>query len=328
MNGSVEHLLASMNIHPILVDIGASGAPPPIWDRLAPYSTYVGFDPDERELREMRQGPFGKAVIVNEAATSEDQDEVSFYLTSSPFCSSTLMPNHASLADYLFSDLFAVERQTRVPATSLDAVVERLSLPCIDWFKTDSQGTDLRLFNSLSSDTRSRVLALDIEPGLIDAYVGEDLFVDAHRDLVRQGYWLSDVNICGSVRMQRDSLRAAFSRDWGIDERAINRSVKTSPGWCEARYLRTLGWMAQGDFTERDYALLWVFSILDGQFGFVVDLSLEYERVFGNGHISRFLQSESVLLVKQADRKFRYSPANLARRAMRRLKVAAGGVRK
>ena len=86
--------------------------------------------------------------------------------------------------------------------------------------------------------------------------------------------------------------------------------------------------MAQGDFTERDYALLWVFSILDGQFGFVVDLSLEYERVFGNGHISRFLQSESVLLVKQADRKFRYSPANLARRAMRRLKVAAGGVRK
>ena len=61
--------------------------------------------------------------------------------------------------------------------------MDRLSLSGIDWLKTDSQGTDLRIFNSLRPEVRSRVLAIDIEPGLIDAYVGEDLFVDAHKEL-------------------------------------------------------------------------------------------------------------------------------------------------
>ena len=40
---------------------------------------------------------------------------------------------------------FVVEREADVPATTLDAVLDRLGLPGIDWLKTDSQGIDLRL---------------------------------------------------------------------------------------------------------------------------------------------------------------------------------------
>ena len=203
-NKVFNRLLSELNIHPVLVDIGASDAPPKIWESIAQHSIYVGFDPDLREIYEVPESCFYKAIIVNEAITShKESNEVLFYLTRSPFCSSTLKPDSESLSNFLFSDLFVVEREVRVRATTLDSVIERLSLPCVDWLKTDSQGTDLRIFNNLRDDIRSRVLAIDIEPGLIDAYIGEDLFVDAHRDLTQNGFWLSTLNIDGAVRMRR-----------------------------------------------------------------------------------------------------------------------------
>ena len=96
---------------------------------------------------------FYRSVIVNEAVTADKRNEyVTFYLAIPPSCFSTLKPGLKLEAGYLFSivDLFQVEREVQVKATTLDAILDRLHLERIDWFKVDSQGTDLRLFNSLS----------------------------------------------------------------------------------------------------------------------------------------------------------------------------------
>src|SRR5207247_2893397 len=144
----------------------------------------IGFDPDLREIREIPGGQYHRAVIVNDAVTdSENRHEVRFYMTKSPYCSSTLLPDSRSLENYIYSDLFVVEREAKVRAATLDAVVQRLGLTGIDWLKVDTQGTDLRIFGTLSSNLRAGVLAIDVEPGLIDAYQGEDLFVDTHSAL-------------------------------------------------------------------------------------------------------------------------------------------------
>ena len=206
MTNAVNNLLAQLEIRPVLLDIGASGDPPEIWDAIAPRSVYVGFDPDLREMRELSDGRFHKTIIANEAVVAAEAAEVSFYLTRSPHCSSTLPPDSAALSNYLFSDLFAVERQAKVRATTLNALMDRLALPAVDWFKTDSQGTDLRLFTSLRPELRDRVLAVDLEPGLIDAYLGEDLFVKAHEHFTRNGFWRSNFKVMGEVRMRRATL--------------------------------------------------------------------------------------------------------------------------
>lgn len=325
MSEAIDYLLRSMEIHPVLVDIGASGSPPRIWERVASHSIYVGFDPDEREIREIHEGRFLKATIINEAVISDADDEVVLYLTASPYCSSTLRPDHASLSNYLFSDLFTVERLTKVRATSLDAVIDRLSLPGIDWFKTDSQGTDLRLFNNLRAEVRSRVLAVDIEPGLIDAYVGEDLFVDAHRELTRSGFWLSNLNVCGAIRMQRSTLEKMTTRNKELNDGFIEKTIRKSPGWCEARYLRTIEWLAQGDFAKRDYVLLWVFALLDGQSGFAIDLGIEYEQLFGTDDVSQVMQDEPIVLMRRARQVMRFAavksfPLRIMHRIMRPFK--------
>ena len=186
-----------------------------------------------------------------------------------------------------------------MPVTTLNMVIERLSLTRIDWLKTDSQGTDLRIFNSLSADIRSQVLAIDIEPGLIDAYVGEDLFVDAHKDLTRNGFWLSDLKTCGAVRMRRSTLREIMASNKDINYDLVEKTVRKSPGWCEARYFRTIEWLSQGEFTEHAYTLLWVFALLDGQLGYAMDLAIEYERVFGRDDISQLMKDEPVLRMRR-----------------------------
>jgi len=317
----VNHLLSKLDIHPILIDIGASGSPPDIWKRLVKRSIYVGFDPDLREIREASENHFYKSIIVNEAVTSDNgNDEVLFYFTKSPFCSSTLKPDSESLSNFLFSNLFVVEREAKVRATTLDSVMERLSLSRLDWFKVDSQGTDLRIFNSLREEFRSRVLAVDIEPGLIDAYVGEDLFVDAHRDLTQNGFWLSNLNVHGAVRMKSSALNEVILSDKDITYNLIKKILKKSPAWVNARYFRTIEYLARRNLSRRDYILLWVFALLDNQFGFAIDLGIEYEKIFGIDEFSQVMKDKPILLMKRFRRMRQFASATtLLIRIIRRI---------
>ena len=155
-----------------------------------------------------------------------------------------------------FCGFFHGGKKAKVRAATLDSIMDRLALPRIDWFKTDSQGTDLQLFNSLREETRSRVLAVDLEPGLIDAYFGEDLFVDAHRDLTRQGFWLSKLDVCGTVRIRPSTLHQITAADAKIDYAFVEKTTKKSPGWVEARYFKTIESLIENSSGKRDYVML------------------------------------------------------------------------
>ena len=306
MKQAIDNVLITLNIQPVLVDVGASGAPPLQWEPMAHHSVYVGFDPDRRELHDVPKGTYARSIVVNEAVTSlPEQNDVQFYLTHSPYCSSTLPPDTESLAHYFFSDLFAVKGDISVRASSLNAIIDRFGLKCVDWLKIDSQGTDLRLFQSLRDDLRNRVLAVDIEPGLIDAYRGEDLFVDANRELLRQGFWLSSLDVKGSVRMKRTTFNNMASSHPGLEDAHIYSSVRQSPAWCEARYLRTLESLRTRDADARDYVLLWVFAVIERQWGYALDIAYDYEQRYGHDAISAKLLEvpmERILAINSSDK--------------------------
>lgn len=300
MQKVIKELLAAGQIHPVLLDVGASGEPHPIWQPIASQSVYVGFDADDRAIDPTHYTGFHSSRIVPKAVSPDAAEKLIFYLTVSPFCSSTLQPDQASLSDYLFADIFAVEREATAPATSLGVALAELGLSRVDWFKTDSQGTDLRLFQSLPAGVRDGVLALDIEPGLIDAYVNEDLWIDAHRELTRSGFWLSHLDVRGAVRMRRENLPLLAHFAPGTDDRQVAVAVRPSPGWGESRYLRTIDWLLQTSADERAFTLLWAFAGLDGQFGFALDVGAAFEKRFGPGEQATFLQREAALSIKRA----------------------------
>jgi FkbM family methyltransferase len=273
----MQDLLTTAKIHPVLVDIGASGGAPAIWKSIASLSTYVAFDPDLRDMAQSFGGEFHRRIVFNKAVTDDALSaDVEFNLTAYPHCSSALTPNMEGLKDYAFQEYFATERKVRVPAITLGAVLQQTELSRIDWMKIDTQGTDLRLFTSLSDGVRSRMLALDVEPGLINAYQGEDLFVDAHRHLTQHGFWLSNLNIGSTARIRKSTL-AELVPNPSMRQAFAHRAIKKSPAWAEARYMREIDLLAD----PNAYALLWTFAMIDRQAGFALDVALDYQRTFG-----------------------------------------------
>jgi FkbM family methyltransferase len=306
----ISALFETNGIEPILVDVGASGGTPRIWQPIRQHSTYIGFDGDERELptspEQEQQHPqakeFKHARFVHEVITADPGGggTVRFYLTHSPYCSSTLRPNPTITDNFLSAECFIIESEEQVKASTLDEVVHRLNLDRIDWMKIDTQGTDLRIFASLDQQVRDRMLAIDVEPGLRGAYMGEDLFCDIHQRFMAEGLWLSNLKVCGLVRMRKTTLDELSKVDPTLDDQAIARTLRTTPGWTECRYLRSLESLAKVGGTKRDYVLLWVFSAIDKQWGFCLDLALEYARLFGSDASEQVMKAESLAQIEAA----------------------------
>jgi hypothetical protein len=111
LDSVIDHLLTAQSIEPILVDVGSSGGSPRIWEPIRAYSTYVGFDGDTREMQHPQEAQYRHACFAHEVITADGQaSEVTFYLTRSPYCSSTLKPNPTITDNFLSADSFIIER--------------------------------------------------------------------------------------------------------------------------------------------------------------------------------------------------------------------------
>ena len=254
---------------PVLVDIGASGAIHPRWKRIAKYSIYVGFDPDHREMSVVHNAAheFHRFHVFAAAASDVDCGDAEVHLTSSPFCSSLLPPDQESLADWTFADLFAVTDRQRVQCRRLSDVLLELNLDYVDWFQTDSQGCDLRLFQSLGQDVASRALAVELEPGFIDAYIGEDKLPAVLAAMDRKEFWLAEFHPRGVQRLRKSLLGMEMS----LSAMLSRLRIPVAPCWAEMLYLNTLRDMPPNNL--RSWMLAWVFATTLGQHGFAMEVA-------------------------------------------------------
>jgi hypothetical protein len=247
---------------PVCVDVGASGELPSDWRILAPYSMCVAFDADDRDFRveDSATSEWRRLVKMNRLVAENPADNVDFYLTRSPHCSSRLKPNLRALEPWLFHDLFEIEGTVALPAISLPQVLEDIGVSYIDWFKTDSQGTDLRIFRSLPAEIVDRIIVADFEPGILDAYEGEDKLFSLMAYMSARPFFVSDLDVKGSQRIGRDLLTSLGI----LDRKYINTLLRKSPGWAEISYLNSFEGRA---YSQRDLLLGWIFSSIKGQHG-------------------------------------------------------------
>lgn len=253
---------------PVLLDVGASGGVHADWRVIAPHAVCIAFDADQREMGYVEKSTSGFKHLVVYRSILHDRDlpEADFYLTRSPHCSSVLPPLADRLANWAFGPLFDVVEKTRLPATTLTRVLAEQKLDRVDWFKSDSQGMDLRLFRSLGQDLVRRVLVAQFEPGIIDAYEGEDDLASVLSFAREKGFWLADATLRGSQRITtrgRGELPRVLARN-------VQHLVRTSPGWAEVTYLNAFS----GEWSRRDLLLGWVLTTLREQHGFALELAL------------------------------------------------------
>ena len=250
---------------PVLIDIGASGHLPQQWKLIAFYSICVAFDADTRDfvVRESENKGWKKLYSLNRLVAAKADDEMDFYLTRSPYCSSSLPPDNKALEPWAFCRLFEVEKVVKMPAVELQVALSQIGIDYIDWYKTDSQGTDLRIFDSLNEIIRDKIIAAEFEPGIIDSYIGEDKLHQLMAYMDNQPFWVSHMNIEGSQRIDQDGL---FSLNF-MQRRSLGSFMNTAPGWCEISYLNSF---RDDDMSCREHLLAWIFSSIKREYGFAL----------------------------------------------------------
>lgn len=281
-----------LNQPPMLIDIGASGEINKKWKVIAPYSTCIAFDADDREFQisEVRNSRFKRLITFNRIVTDESTISLNFYLTKSPYCSSLLKPDLEKLKPWVFHSLFEVEKETNLSAITLTESLRQAGISYVDWFKTDTQGTDLRLFKSLPSEVSKDILVAEFEPGIIDAYHGEDKLYMIMQEMHKREFWLSSMNVKGTQRLNADYIGK-------IGTFESKRIFRRSPCWAEVTYLRQ-----PFPGTQRQLLLLIVFALLEEQYGFALEV-VDFAKNKYNDEI--FTQCKEAILNKIATEKWK-----------------------
>ena len=258
-------LLRGAGIDLVLVDIGASFQPFEPFQSLLPAATYVGFDPDRREIHERRGEDLHRYIMVNKAVVPDrGMETVRFFLTKHPACSSTLRPNPDTLGHYFNARRFEVIDQVEAEAVTLDEALAALRLSHVDWLKLDTQGTDLRLIESIEPRVANRIMAVDAEPGFDRYYEGEDTFVDLHRRMAERGFWLADLDVMYAARLRPEVLHQEVRAGGKLGRAFAELSLKGSPTASMARYLRTLESLEAQAAGFEAYLRLWACAYFSG----------------------------------------------------------------
>ncbi|NUN08261.1 MAG: hypothetical protein HUU54_03715 [Ignavibacteriaceae bacterium] len=279
---------------PVLIDIGASEKIHPIWKEIAPHSICVAFDADTRDfnISSAEDKGYKKLYKLNTIVSDKEESKVDFYLTNSPYCSSTLPPREIELSDWAFADKFKVTGKTKLNSITLTRALDELGLNKIDWYKSDSQGTDLRLFRSLKDDIQKNVIVAELEPGIIDSYAGEDKMYEILKYMESLEFWLSDMVVKGSKRIKPEYVDKISSG--GISRKLTEFSLKTSPGWAELCFVNKF----KDIKSRRSFLLGWLFSSILGQHGFALGLAVQGENIF-NEPLFTDLKNNSLKIIRK-----------------------------
>lgn len=271
---------------PVLVDIGASGQLHARWKSFAKYAVCIAFDADDRDFGyvESESGHFLKLYTFNHIVTDTDTEtanpgRASFYLTASPHCSSLLRPRPDLIGEYAFAPKFEPTKVVQLKTRSLRSTLDSLNIDQVDWFKTDSQGTDLRLFRNLGNDRTQRVLTAEFEPGIASIYDGEDKLYQVLQFMEETGsHWLAELLPKGSPRITPALLDSFTSQP--LLKKFVLFSLKNSAVWGEMTYLNRF--TDEVTLTQRNLLLGWVFATTLKQHGFALILTQKAKSRFSD----------------------------------------------
>lgn len=241
---------------PVLIDIGASKELNPAWKEIAHFCIGIAFDADDRDFNfiENESAGFKKLYIYNCIASDKNhKTKQKFYLTKSPYCSSTLHPDNTRLIPFSFSPLFEVEKEIDLNTVTLEGVLQEINISYVDWFKADTQGTDLRLFRNLPDATQKNVVMAEFEPGIIDAYQGEDKMIDVFQYMRTMPFHLADITVKGAVQLPFSDFKSFFGSKFL--QKVANHTLKTTPGWSEMVFINSFE-----NAGIRSFLLGWLFA--------------------------------------------------------------------
>lgn len=300
---------------PVLIDVGASGNIHDNWQSIAKYSVCVAFDADDRDMDYINEKAknFRKLHIIHKIVTNNNEPEADFYLTASPYCSSLLLPNTKALSPWRFAPLFTVDRAVKLPAISLKQALADLNIQYVDWFKSDSQGLDMRLFKNIEQ-LQTTTLIADFEPGFVNVYNGEDKIKDLLVYMETMPFWMSRFAIGQNQRISMHDLSNDFD---STEIKSLLDHTQSSPIWAEITYINQFE--TRQLHTERYYLLGCVFSIILKQYAFAAELATRGRNLFNNNLFDTIIVYLKQVTVKPTFRQLLFKPTLAKQKIIKRL---------
>jgi hypothetical protein len=153
----------------------------------------------------------------------------------------------------------------------------------------------LRLFKALGKPIIEKVLVAEFEPGIIQAYKGEDNVAEVLAFMRSQGiFWLANCEVKGSIKMEKKAMEAIFKTPFW--QKIAMFSHKKMAGWAELAYMHELP--ATQQYSLRDYLLAWVFAIILEQYGFALYITTQIQTYYPH-------EAMTMALIKYAQKQVR-----------------------
>jgi len=299
--------LSQHNISLVLVDLGASGDNWEPFELLKDISDLLRFDPDIRDVRDLKGEKGHRIITFNRAVVESEVDNITFYLTKSPYCSSTLKPDFERLSSYPYSDLFEVVGTASVPAITLNQAVVSTGFKQINWIKLDTQGTEFRILKSIPENLFDTILVCDIEASLYPHYIGADTLPAMHELMLENDFWVVEMRPHWNTRMTSDSYRKINERYKEQIYKVFRYSMHQQPTTLESCYARTIEGAKKRDYDFNMFMQLYLCYFTLGAFEYCLEILNSIESLFGGNETIEQLRQKTLETIDERTRKHQFS---------------------
>lgn len=228
-----------------VLDVGSRGGVHPVLAAIAPLLDVVGLEPDQTECQRLAatatNGHRFKSLRYLPYALGETDREGTLHLCRAAGSSSLYKPNRSLLDRFPDEHRYDVVGTVNVPIRSIDSLRQEAQLPrWLDFFKIDTQGSELQVLRGAAQTLRHQVVAIEVEVEFAALYEGQPLFRDVDAFLASFGFMLF------KLRRQEWVRRALAARSYLSAGQVV---------FGEALYLRDPLGLPQGDMFQEAHHL-------------------------------------------------------------------------
>lgn len=172
-----------------IIEIGAhpyEGKEEPFYQILDyfPKSKIYAFEINENECDKLNNSS-KSGVKYFPYALGQKDEEIKFYETKHPMCSSTYEPNEELLKIYNNLEVASLKGISKIKTTSLDRFLKKEKINSIDFIKIDIQGGEMNVFKGARESLKNTLMVIS-EVEFIPIYKNQPLFGDINSFLNKE----------------------------------------------------------------------------------------------------------------------------------------------
>lgn len=177
-----------------LIDIGARGGVPPMFEPMARAIAVLGFEPEPEEAArlnaEAKNTPAYAFQSFEPTGLHNRTGTASLHIAQVPTNSSLFEPNEHFIARYAMEKWVKID-ETAVPVTTLDKVLFETRHSETTWgevIKVDTQGSEYEILSGARRTLEERTRVVVAEVSFCELYKGQKLFSDVELLLREHGF--------------------------------------------------------------------------------------------------------------------------------------------